>query len=118
MDKKILIVDDSAFMRKVLRDIFESVGYTNFIEAGNGHEAVEKIKTDHPDFVFLDIIMPEFSGMDVLREIGKEAKVIIVSAVGQQELIDEAKSLGALDYIVKPFDRELVLEKVTKYLGA
>lgn len=116
MDKKILIVDDSAFMRKVLRDIFESAGYAQFIEAANGREAIEKWRAEKPDFIFLDVIMPEMNGIDVLREIGKEAKVIVVSAVGQDEMIKEAKSLGALDYVVKPFDRDLVLEKAHKYL--
>jgi two-component system chemotaxis response regulator CheY len=117
MDKKILIVDDSAFMRKVLRDIFESAGYSDFIEAGNGREAVELFTSEHPDIIFLDIIMPEMSGMDVLREIGKQAKIIVVSAVGQKEMIDEATTLGALDYVVKPFDRDHVLEKARKYLA-
>jgi len=115
--KKILIVDDSAFMRKVLRDIFESAGYTNFLEAGNGKEAVEQWKKERPDAVFLDIIMPEMNGMDVLKEIGSEAKVVVVSAVGQKEMIAEARSLGALDYVVKPFDRDQVLEKLEKYFG-
>ncbi len=117
MDKKILIVDDSAFMRKVLRDIFESAGYTNFIEASNGRDAIDKWKSEHPEFIFLDVIMPEMNGMDVLREIGKEAKIIIVSAVGQKDMIEEAKTLGALDYIVKPFDRDQVLEKAVRYIG-
>jgi two-component system chemotaxis response regulator CheY len=116
-DQKILLVDDSAFMRKVLRDIFESAGYTNFVEAGDGAEAIKKFREEKPDFIFLDIIMPDVNGMDVLREIGKEARVIVVSAVGQKEMIDQAKQLGALDYIVKPFDRDQVLEKSQKYFG-
>jgi two-component system chemotaxis response regulator CheY len=115
-DKKILIVDDSAFMRKVLRDIFESAGFTHFTEASNGKDAIALFRSEHPDFVFLDIIMPDVSGMDVLREIGHEGKIIVVSAVGQKEMIDEATALGALDYIVKPFDRDQVLEKAEKYL--
>lgn len=114
--KKLLIVDDSAFMRKVLRDIFESAGYQNFSEAGNGREAIEKIKAEKPDMVFLDIIMPDINGMDVLREVGKEAKIVVVSAVGQKEMIEEAKGLGALDYVVKPFDRDQVLEKAERFL--
>ena len=116
MDRKILIVDDSAFMRKVLRDIFESAGYVNFSEAGNGREAIEKIRSESPAIVFLDVIMPEVNGMDVLREVGKSANVIVVSAVGQKEMIEEAKNLGAHDYVVKPFDRDQVLEKAQKYL--
>lgn len=116
-DKKILIVDDSAFMRKVLRDIFESAGFTHFIEAANGQEAIDKYRSEKPDFMFLDVIMPDVNGMDVLRAIGREAKVIVVSAVGQKEMIDEAKALGALDYVVKPFDREQVLDKAQKYFS-
>jgi two-component system, chemotaxis family, chemotaxis protein CheY len=115
-EKKILIVDDSAFMRKVLRDIFESAGYTKFVEAANGQEAIDKFGSEKPDFMFLDIIMPDVNGMDVLRAIGRQAKVVVVSAVGQQEMIDEAKALGALDYIVKPFDRDEVLAKAKKYI--
>ena len=116
-EKKLLIVDDSAFMRKVLRDIFESAGYMQFLEAGNGREAIEKFRSDAPDFIFLDVIMPDMNGMDVLREIGQEAKIIVISAVGQKDMIEEAKQLGALDYIVKPFDREQVLQKAEKYLA-
>lgn len=116
--KKILIVDDSAFMRKVLRDIFESAGYASFVEASNGHEAIEKFNSEHPDFIFLDMIMPEYNGMDVLREIGTKAKIVVVSAVGQQEMIVQAKSLGALDYVVKPFDRDQVLEKAEHYMAS
>jgi two-component system chemotaxis response regulator CheY len=111
-DKKILLVDDSAFMRKVLRDILESAGYTIFFEAGNGADAIATYKKESPDYVFLDIIMPDVNGMDVLREVGANAKVIVVSAVGQKEMIEQAKALGALDYIIKPFDRDIVLEKV------
>lgn len=116
-DFKIMIVDDSAFMRKVLRDIFESAGYTNFVEAGNGREAIEKFHSEKPNFIFLDIIMPDINGMDVLRAIGHDAKVIVVSAVGQKDMIDEAKNLGALDYVVKPFDRDQVLDKSKKYFS-
>lgn len=117
MDKKILIVDDSAFMRKVLRDIFESAGYTNFSEAANGKEAIEKFNSEHPSIVFLDIIMPDINGMDVLRAIGRDGKIVVVSAVGQKEMVEEAKSLGAIDYVVKPFDRDQVLERAQKFLA-
>jgi two-component system, chemotaxis family, chemotaxis protein CheY len=115
-EKKILIVDDSAFMRKVLRDIFESAGYTSFVEAGNGREAIELIQSERPDFVFLDIIMPDLNGMDVLKAVGQACKIIVISAVGQKDMIDEARKLGALDYVVKPFERDQVLEKAERYL--
>lgn len=111
----ILLVDDSSFMRKVLRDIIESAGYVDFLEAGNGKEAIELYQKHHPAFVFLDIIMPDVNGMDVLREIGTQAKVVVVSAVGQNAMVEEAKKLGALDYVIKPFERDLVLDTLRKY---
>jgi len=115
-EKKILIVDDSPVMRKVLRDTLEGAGYVNLSEATNGRDAMDLYATEKPDLIFLDIIMPDISGMDVLREIGKGAKVVVVSAVGQNAMIDTAKKLGALDYIIKPFDQEQVLAKTARYL--
>lgn len=114
MDKKskVLVADDSAFMRKVLMDILQGLGFTNFIEAESGVEAVEKFNSEKPDLVMLDIIMPIKNGIDVLKEIGKSAKVIVVSAVGQESMIEEAKTLGAIDYIIKPFDRAQVEQKI------
>lgn len=111
---KILIADDSSFMRKVLRDILAEVGFKSFIECENGNECLEKYKSEKPGLVLLDIIMPEVDGIEVLKQIGKEAKVIVISAVGQDKMIEEAKGHGALDYIVKPFDKKDVLAKVEK----
>lgn len=108
---KILIADDSQFMRGVLKDIFSSEGY-EIIEAENGKEALDKFQIEKPDLALLDIIMPEVDGMEVLKKIGKSAKVIVISAVGQEKMVEEAKGLGALDYIVKPFDNNKVLEVV------
>lgn len=115
MDKKIkvLLADDSAFMRKVLKDILEGIGFTNFVEAENGVEAIEKFNAEKPGLVMLDIIMPTKNGIDVLKEIGGKAPVIVVSAVGQDGMIEEAKTLGAKDYIIKPFDRAQVEEKIS-----
>jgi two-component system chemotaxis response regulator CheY len=109
---KVLLADDSAFMRKVLKDILEGIGFTNFIEAENGVEAIEKFNAEKPSLVMLDIIMPVKNGIDVLKEIGKKAQIIVVSAVGQDGMIEEAKTLGAVDYIIKPFDRAQVEEKI------
>jgi two-component system, chemotaxis family, chemotaxis protein CheY len=111
---KILITDDSRFMRGVLKDIVISGGY-ECIEAENGKEAMEKFEQEKPDLVLLDVIMPEVDGISVLKKIGKTAKIIVVSAVGQEKMVDEAKDLGALDYIVKPFDSKEVLEVIEKY---
>ena len=109
---KILFVDDSAFMRSVLMDILAGAGYSNFIQASNGKEALEKFESEQPDLLILDLIMPEMDGMEVLRNIGGKAKVLMVSAVGQEAMIDEAKNLGATDYIIKPFDKEKIVEKL------
>ena len=116
-NQKILIVDDSAFMRTVLKNILENVGYHNFIEAGNGKEALEKIKEDGIELVLLDIIMPDMGGVELLKEIGNTHKVIMISAVGQEKIIEEAKSLGAKGYIIKPFDNKQVESEVQNILG-
>jgi two-component system chemotaxis response regulator CheY len=115
--QKILIVDDSAFMRTVLKNILENVGCKNFIEAANGNEAIEKISSEKPDLVLMDIIMPEKGGMDVLKEIGTSTKVIMISAVGQEKIIEEAMKLGAKGYLVKPFDNRQVEDEILKILG-
>lgn len=112
---KILIAEDSSFMRNVLKDILSEQGH-DLIEAANGKETLEKYDVEKPDLVLLDIIMPEVDGMEVLRKIGRTAKIVVISAVGQEKMIEEAKKLGALDYIVKPFDNDKVLEAVKKAL--
>ena len=119
MDKyiKIMIVDDSSFMRQVLRDILTAAGFVRFVEFDSGHECLERFEAEKPDLVLLDIIMPEVNGLEVLKKIGAKAKVVVISAVGQEKVIEEAKRHGALDYIVKPFDEKEVLEKITKILG-
>ena len=114
---KILIADDSEFMRKVLKGMLEDGGLTNLIECSNGRECLDVFKTGNPDLVLLDIIMPEIDGMEVLKQIGGKVSVIMVSAVGQEKVMDEAKRYGALGYIVKPFDKNQVLEKVGQVLG-
>ena len=114
---KILIADDSQFMRKILKDILYGAGYTDTIECVDGKECMAKYVSEKPDLVLLDIIMPEMDGMEVLKKIGHEVKVVVISAVGQEKMIGEAKDLGSLDYIVKPFDNNQVLEVVKKVLG-
>ena len=116
-NKKILIADDSAFMRKVLRDILEGEGFTQFVECSNGQEAIDKYKSESPDLLLLDIIMPEVDGMEVLQTIGGEAQIIVISAVGQDKMVEEAKSQGAKGYLVKPFDHNDVISKVNAVLG-
>ena len=120
MPKKILIADDSLFMRRMLKDILADK--YEIVEAAGGKKAEEQFKEKNPDLVLLDLIMPEGEeeGIRVLKEIIKtnpEARVIIITAVGHDLMMEECKKLGARDYIIKPFDEEHVLETVEKYLG-
>ena len=117
---KILIGDDSAFMRKILKNILTKEGYTDISEASNGEEIVEKFKKEKPNLVLLDIIMERKDGIETLKEItkiDKNAKVIMVSAVGQDQMVKEAVTLGAEDYIVKPFNTSKVVSAVKKCIG-
>ena len=116
-DKKILIADDSEFMRNVLKDILKTSDYNNIIEADNGQTVIEKYKDESPDLILLDIIMPKVDGMSVLKEIGRKANILVISAMGQEKTIEEAKNLGAKGFVVKPFDREKVIEEVKKVLS-
>ncbi|MDD4531485.1 MAG: response regulator [Candidatus Pacebacteria bacterium] len=115
--KKILIADDSAFMRKVLIDILTENGFSVFVECANGNEALEKFASEKPDLCLLDIIMPEKDGLEVIKEIGRQANIIVISAVGQDSMISEAKQNGAKGYLIKPFEKEQVVAEVKKILG-
>lgn len=115
---KILILDDSQFMRKILTDILTKNGFTDVIEAVNGEQSLEKFKSEKPDLMLLDVIMPEKDGVEVAKEvIPQGAKVIMISAVGQDEIIKQAKDLGVLGYIIKPFEEKQVIEEVKKALA-
>lgn len=119
MGKKILIVDDAVFMRMKLKDILEKNGFEVVAEAQNGAEAIEKFKAEKPDLVTMDITMPEMDGVEALKEIKKidsNAKVIMCSAMGQQTMVMEAIQAGALDFIVKPFDNERVIQSINKVI--
>ena len=119
MDKKIkiLIADDSSFMRNILKSILQAQGFSNFVECSNGKECIKEFRSEKPDLVLLDIVMPEVDGLGVLRNIGTTAKVIIVSAIGQDQMIEEAKKLGAQGYVVKPFDKKKVIEEIEKIIS-
>ncbi|RBP70131.1 two-component system chemotaxis response regulator CheY [Alkalibaculum bacchi] len=119
MSKRILIVDDAIFMRMKLKDILEKGGYEVVAEAQNGVEAVEKFKTENPDLVTMDITMPEMDGIAALKsikEVNPNAKVIMCSAMGQQSMVMDAIRAGALDFIVKPFDNDRVIQSIDKAL--
>lgn len=118
--KRILIVDDSFYMRTMLKNMLTDAGYEVVGEAPNGQTALELAKTTNPDLITLDVILPDNTGLDVLKGIKAEQpdmKVIIVSAVGQEVIMNEAMEYGALSYIVKPFSEEKVLEVVSKTLA-
>ena len=115
--KRVLVADDAAFMRMMLKDILVKNGYTVCGEAKNGIEVVEKYKELKPDIVTLDITMPEVDGLTAIREIkkiDKDARVIMCSAMGQQGMIIDAIKSGAKDFIVKPFQCERVLEALIR----
>lgn len=135
--KKILIVDDSLFMRNVLKDILvkalgasekgnpahgqKAASSCKILEAASGAEALKQFEREKPDLILLDIIMPEGEdeGITVLRTVMKRdpnQRVIMITAVGQDLMKEECEKLGAMDYIMKPFDEELVAETVRKQL--
>ena len=119
MAKNILICDDAAFMRMMIKDILTKNGYNVAGEAENGMKAVEKFKEVNPDLVLMDITMPEMDGIQALKEIKKldgGAKVMC-SAMGQQAMVIESIQAGAKDFIVKPFQAERVIEAVKKVVG-
>ncbi|HEU23801.1 MAG: two-component system response regulator [Mesoaciditoga sp.] len=117
MAKRVLIVDDAAFMRMLLKDIVTKAGYEVAGEASNGKEAIEKYKELNPDIVTMDITMPEMTGIEATKEIIKmdpNAKIIMCSAMGQQMMVVEAIQAGAKDFIVKPFQQSRVVEALSK----
>ncbi|MBL0388922.1 response regulator [Tumebacillus sp. ITR2] len=120
MSHKILIVDDAAFMRMMIKEILTRNGYNVVGEAQDGAQAVEKYKELRPDLVTMDITMPEMDGIHALKEIRAfdvNARVIMCSAMGQQAMVIDAIQAGAKDFIVKPFQADRVIEAIKKTLG-
>jgi two-component system chemotaxis response regulator CheY len=117
MSIRILIADDALFMRNMIKEVFSGDDFEVVGEATNGVEAVEKYKELEPDVTTMDIVMPQKSGIEAVREIveiNKEAKIVMCSALGQESLVMEAIEAGAADFIVKPFKPEKVIEIVKK----
>lgn len=120
MGNKILVVDDAAFMRMMIKDILVKGGYDVVGEASDGAQAIEKYKELSPDLVTMDITMPEMDGITSLKEIKKvdaDAKIIMCSAMGQQAMVIDAIQAGAKDFIVKPFQGDRVIEAIKKAIG-
>lgn len=117
MAKSVLICDDAAFMRVMIKDILTKNGYEVAGEAENGIKAVEKYTETKPDLVMMDITMPEMDGIQALKKIKESdpgATIIMCSAMGQQAMVIESIQSGARDFIVKPFQPDRVLEAVKK----
>lgn len=115
----VMLVDDAAFMRMMLKDILGNNGYQIIGEAENGMIAVDKYSELKPDITIMDITMPEMDGLQAVKEIrakDPQAKIIMCSAMGQQTMVIEAIQSGAKDFVVKPFQPERVLEAVGKAL--
>lgn len=114
---RVLVVDDTAFMRLTLRRTLERFGHEVVGEAADGEEAVQLYQELRPDLVTMDITMPKMDGITAIREIMKmdpQARIIVCSALGQKNMVIEALTAGAKDYLVKPFQPERVLEALEK----
>jgi len=117
---RVLVVDDAAFMRKVVSDALTSGGHEVVGEAGNGNEAIQRYQELQPELTTLDITMPEKDGLSALAEIisiNPSARVLMCSALGQESKVIESIKLGAKDFVVKPFQADRVLEAVGKALA-
>jgi len=122
MSKKVLIVDDSLYMRTMINEALKNAGYEVVGQAGNGEAAIDMALDLKPDLITLDNILPDMIGTDILKVLkqdeGIASKVIMISAVGQESVIQEGISLGASDYIVKPFTTESLVDTVNKVMLA
>lgn len=119
MAQTVLIVDDVAFVRQTLSEILTEAGYQVIAEAADGQQAVEMYRKHRPDVVTMDVVMPNMSGIEATRKLLKaepSARVIMVTAMGQENLIMEAINSGARDYITKPFSADLILKTLERVL--
>lgn len=116
---KILVTDDAAFMRMMLKNMLAEAGH-EVIEAGNGLEAIEQYEMHKPDAVTMDITMPEMEGIEAVRELIKRdpnARIVMCSAMGQQTMVVDAIQAGARGFIVKPFQKDKVIAEISKLLS-
>lgn len=118
MGKKVVIIDDSSFMQEFIEETLEEAGWEIVGTASDGDTGIELALEHEPDLITLDNVLPDMLGMDIAKILIKEeeisSKIIMVSALGQQDVIDECKNNGVSDYIVKPFTEEDLVERVNK----
>ena len=117
---KIMLVDDAAFMRMMVKNALTKSGYDNFVEAQDGAEAVKKYDEEKPDMVIMDITMQNMDGLQALKKIRENdpnAKVVMCTAMGQEGMVVDAIKSGAKDFIVKPFNAERIVQTVNTILG-
>jgi two-component system chemotaxis response regulator CheY len=117
MTKSVLIVDDSLYMRTLIKDALEGVGFSIVGQAANGEEAIDLAFELQPDFITLDNILPDMIGTDILKvyqDEGLRSKVVMISAVGQESVVNEGLKLGAKAYIVKPFTSDQLIDAMNK----
>jgi two-component system, chemotaxis family, chemotaxis protein CheY len=117
MTKSVLIVDDSLYMRTLIKDALEGVGFSIVGQAANGEEAIDLAFELQPDFITLDNILPDMIGTDILKvyqDEGIRSKVVMISAVGQESVVSEGLKLGAKAYIVKPFTSDQLIDAMNK----
>lgn len=120
MAEKILVVDDSYYMRTILKNMIIDAGYEVVDEAANGQDAISIAGKEKPDLITLDLILPDNSGLDVLKKIkgdNPDIHIIVVSAVGQENIVQQALESGAAAYIVKPFEEKRVVETIREVLA-
>lgn len=120
MNKSILVVDDAAFMRMMIKNILTKEGYNVVAEAENGKEAINLYSKLKPDLVTMDITMPEMDGIEsvkAIRQVDPDARIIMCSAMGQQAMVMEAIQAGAKDFIVKPFQQERIIQAIERVLA-
>ena len=123
--EKIMLVDDAAFMRMIIKNAWTQKGYSNFVEAQDGAEAVKKYDEEKPDLVIMDITMPNMDGLQALKKIRESdtsAKIVMCTAMGggaieQDSIVVDAIKSGAKDFIVKPFNAERIVQTVNSILG-
>lgn len=120
MPGKLLVTDDAVIIREMIKDTAMAAGWTIVGEARNGQEAIERYRELRPDAMTLDMVMPDFDGLHALRgirELDPTAKIVVVSALDQKETLKTAFKLGASDFMIKPFNRKLLVETLEKVLG-